>query len=83
MTKLKYERHYSPHTLKNYQRDLAQLIEFLDERNISQWRDIDDDTVRSYMGQRHRRGCSAKTVQRLLSSLRSFLDFLIIVFWLI
>ena len=78
LDKLKYERHYSPHTLKNYQRDLHQFIEFLDQRKISHWREIDDDTVRGYIGQRHRRGSSAKSVQRLLSSLRSFLDFLII-----
>ena len=78
LDKLKYERHYSPHTLKNYQRDLHQFIEFLDERKILQWSKIDNDTVRGYIGQRHRRGIGAKSVQRLLSSLRSFLDFLII-----
>lgn len=78
LEKLKYERHYSPHTLSNYQRDLDQFIEYLDQQGIEQWQSIDDDCVRHYIGQRHRRGSSAKSVQRLLSSLRSFLDFLII-----
>jgi len=78
LEKLKYERHYSPHTLKNYQRDLNQLIEYLQEHDIETWQQIDAASVRSYIGQRHRRGSSAKSVQRLLSSLRSFLDFLII-----
>lgn len=77
LDKLKFERHYSPHTLKNYQRDLQQFIEFLDQRHINHWHEIDADTVRGYIGQRHRRGNSPKSVQRLLSSLRSFLDFLI------
>ena len=76
--KLKVERQYSPHTLLNYRRDLEQFIEYLDSRHIAHWKDIDDAGVRAYIGQRHRRGSSAKSVQRLLSSLRSFLDFLII-----
>ncbi|MFO7603309.1 MAG: tyrosine recombinase XerC [Gammaproteobacteria bacterium] len=78
LQKLKYERHYSPHTVNNYQRDLQQVIAYLTQRDIDQWQHVDSDTVRHYIGQRHRRGASARTVQRLLSSLRSFLDFLII-----
>ncbi len=78
LDKLKYERQCSPHTLKNYQRDLQQFIAYLDEQKISQWRQVDDESVRRYIGQRHRRGSSAGSVQRLLSSLRSFLDFLVI-----
>jgi integrase/recombinase XerC len=75
--KLKYERHYSPHTLKNYQRDLNQFVAFLQQRGIEQWRQVDESTVRQYIGQRHRQGSSPSSVQRLLSSMRSFLDFLI------
>jgi integrase/recombinase XerC len=78
LAKLKYERRYSPHTLKNYQRDLNQLMVFMEQRGVEQWQQLDEAMVRQYIGQRHRQGNSAKSIQRLLSSLRSFLDFLII-----
>ena len=76
-TKLRTERRLSPHTLKNYQRDLDHLCRFCDERGIDDWSAIDEQHVRQYVSQRHRQGLSGKSLQRELSAFRTFFRFLI------
>ncbi len=75
--KLRTERRLSPHTLKNYQRDLDQLCRFCEQQGISDWSAIDEQHVRQYVSQRHRRGLSGKSLQRELSAFRTFFRFLI------
>ena len=76
-TKLRTERHLSPHTLKNYQRDLDNLCRFCEQHSIDDWPAIDEQHVRQYVGQRHRQGLSGKSLQRELSAFRTFFRFLI------
>ncbi|MEH6627595.1 MAG: tyrosine recombinase XerC [Motiliproteus sp.] len=71
------ERRLSTHTLSNYRRDLEQLADFLQQQQIDGWADLDIRTIRSYIGERHRQGLSPTSLQRQLSSLRSFYRFLI------
>ena len=76
-TKLRIERRLSPHTLKNYQRDLDNLCRFCDQQGIDDWATIDEQHVRQYISQRHRQGLSGKSLQRELSAFRTFFRFLI------
>ena len=76
-TKLRTERRLSPHTLKNYQRDLDNFCRFCDQQNIDDWSAIDEQHVRQYVSQRHRQGLSGKSLQRELSAFRTFFRFLI------
>lgn len=76
-TKLRTERRLSPHTLKNYQRDLDHLCRFCDQQSIDDWPAIDERHVRQYVSQRHRQGLSGKSLQRELSAFRTFFRFLI------
>jgi integrase/recombinase XerC len=76
-TKLRIERRLSPHTLKNYQRDLDNLCRFCDQQSIDDWPAIDEQHVRQYVSQRHRQGLSGKSLQRELSAFRTFFRFLI------
>jgi len=76
-TKLRIERRLSPHTLKNYQRDLDNLCRFCDQQGIDDWATIDQQHVRQYISQRHRQGLSGKSLQRELSAFRTFFRFLI------
>ena len=76
-TKLRTERRLSPHTLKNYQRDLEQLCRFCNEQGIENWAAIDEQHVRQYISRRHRQGLSGKSLQRELSAFRTFFRFLI------
>ena len=76
-TKLRTERRLSPHTLKNYQRDLEHLKHFCDEHEIDDWSAVDEQHIRQYVSQRHRQGLSGKSLQRELSAFRTFFRFLI------
>jgi len=74
---LQTEKRYSQHTLSNYQRDIRGFMAFLAQADVQQWSHIDSQHVRSYMAQVHRRGLSGRSIQRLLSSLRSLFKFLL------
>lgn len=71
------ERQLSPNTTKNYQRDLNKFSSYCLDHNIKQLDHIEDHTIRQYIGQRHRQGIGGKTLQRNLSSLRSFFNYLL------
>ncbi len=74
---LKIEKRCSEHTLKNYRRDLLKLQHFCSEQQISCWGDVQTNTIRQYIAQRHRKGISSKTLQRELSATRSFFHYLL------
>jgi len=71
------QRRLSPHTLSNYSRDLDAIVRFCDRAGISHWGELSVHGVRAYVAQSHRRGLSGRSIQRSLSSLRSFCRFLI------
>lgn len=62
----------SPQTVKGYGRDLARLSAFCDQGGIAAWQDLDAQKARAYAAGLHHQGLSAKSIQRLLSSARSF-----------
>ena len=74
---LKYEKQYSPHTLGAYQRDLRQFSEWLAKNNCDDILQADNLHVRNWVAGLHRQGIGGKSLQRKLSSLRSFYQFLI------
>ena len=71
------QRRLSPHTLSNYSRDLDAIVRFCDGAGINHWTQLNVAAVRAYVAQSHRRGLSGRSIQRTLSSLRSFCRFLI------
>ncbi len=70
-TYLKNERGLSERTLTAYQRDLDQLLTFLDTENIVQPDQVSQHHIRAFIAQRHRQGLGGKSLQRLLSAVRS------------
>ena len=74
---LQHERRLSPHTLSNYRRDLSRLGEYCDSVGIDSWDKVDPKAVRSYVAWRHRKGAGGRTLQRELSALRGFFNFLL------
>jgi integrase/recombinase XerC len=74
---LRVERRYSPHTLASYQRELARLDEFCGVRDIRHWGQLTLHHCRELAAAEHRRGLNGRSVQRLLSALRSFFSYLI------
>ena len=71
------ERRMSAHTADAYQRDLTALTEFCRRRNLSRWNLIDNRQMRTFAASEHGRGLSPRTIQRRLSAVRTFYDFLI------
>lgn len=74
---LRSEKYYSPHTCSNYQRDLQRFRAFLESREIANWEQAGYHEVSDYAAQRYRQGRKSRTIQRELSSLRSFYQYLI------
>ena len=74
---LKYQKQYSPHTLSAYERDLKQFSLWLKKNDCDDIVKADSLHVRNWVAGLHRQGIGGKTLQRKLSSLRSFYQFLI------
>src|SRR6058998_116539 len=79
---LEYERNVSPHTLRNYASDLEQFYICLtraedgSERAEPELGQIDNITIREFLGQLHERGNKKSSVARKLATVRSFMKFL-------
>ena len=73
---LNHERRLSQRTVTAYRRDLATLQAWCRERGIGSWAGVTQHHVRQYAAERHRRGVSAKSLQRELSSIRTLYRFL-------
>ena len=77
VTYLGVEKNYAINTIASYERDLLKFLSFLINRNITDWLEIESDTVNLFvMGLRHSE-MSGKSIRRYLSSIRGFFNFLI------
>lgn len=74
---LQRERQLSPRTLQAYRRDLQNLADFLEMQQRVQWPDMDGARLRLFVAKRHQAGLSGRSLQRLLSAVRTFYQFLI------
>ncbi|MBQ0778216.1 MAG: tyrosine recombinase XerC [Pseudomonas sp.] len=74
---LRNERQLSPRTLEAYRHDLEGLRDFLVERKIDRWQALDSPQLRLFVAQRHQAGLSGRSLQRLLSAVRSLYSYLI------
>jgi len=74
---LRIERRLSPLTASSYGRDLAALVAFCDTQKVADWKSIDSQYVRVFAAKQHARGLSPRSIQRQLSAVRTFLNFLI------
>ena len=71
-------KQYSPHTLVSYQRDLEKLSENMKDLGLDDWGSIKEHDLRTFVNSERRRGLSPRSIQRLLSSCRSFFEYLMI-----
>jgi integrase/recombinase XerC len=74
---LQTERRLSAHTDTGYAHDLAALVKFCDARSLSDWAQLDSQHIRVFAAQSHAGGLSPRSVQRRLSAVRAFFDFLL------
>ena len=69
---LENERGLSARTIKAYRRDLDQLLQFLETEEVDRPEQVTQHDIRGLVAQRHRQGLGGKSLQRLLSAIRSF-----------
>jgi len=74
---LTVEKRASEHTVKSYQLDLKQLSRYCADKAINHWRELQQSDIRAHIASRHRQGISSKSLQRELSAIRSFYNFLL------
>ena len=69
-------RQLSPHTISNYRRDLEKLDAFCQDRGLASARDVHTADIRGMAAQLHRQGQAGRSIQRCLSAIRSFYNWL-------
>jgi integrase/recombinase XerC len=69
-------RQMSGHTISNYRRDLTRFIEFLDSQKVKRWSAVDAGHIRFFSAFLKRKNLAGKSIQRHLSSCRSFFNYL-------
>ena len=74
---LRATRGASPHTLRAYGRDLAELLVFLEEREIDDPAEVTPRTLRAFLARLDDRGLARPSIQRTLSSVRGFFKHLL------
>lgn len=73
---LKFEKRYSPHTIRSYQDDLTFFFEYLSAEYAElSVKDIKPTFIRSWLAKQKEKGASAKTINRRISTLKSFFKY--------
>ena len=72
LTHLAAERRLSAHTVENYRRDLASLLELAQGAELQT---LDSNQIRHFIARLHGQGLSAKSLARRLSAWRGFYHF--------
>lgn len=73
---LQSEKQLSPRTQQSYWQDLQKLQEFCQSVGIDNIHKIDTQHIRQLVAYFHRQGLSGRSLQRVLSGLRTFFNFL-------
>ncbi len=74
---LLYEKRYSKHTVLAYEKDLEQFVNFVSEQlKVTRWEDVSNKHIRLWLSELMEDGFTAKSVNRKLSTLKSFFKFL-------
>ena len=74
---LRTERRLSAHTDSNYARDIAALVKFCDRQGLGDWKALDSQHIRVFAAHSHAAGLAPRSIQRRLSAVRGFFEFLV------
>lgn len=75
---LKFEKRYSQHTVRSYNDDLIQFVEYVNpEFGIMAIKEISSPVIRSWLASLKEHGLSSRSITRKISTLKSFFKFLI------
>ena len=71
-------KQYSKHTISGYKRDLTKLSGYLLNIDIEDWQSVNEHELRTFVNSERRRGLSPRSIQRGLSTSRSFFEYLLV-----
>ena len=75
---LEVERNASKHTVDAYKRDITEFCSsVMDSASFDEWKRVDSDHGKRFLMLLHEKKCCKRTMQRKISSLKSFCRFLI------
>ena len=74
---LRNERRMSGHTVAAYRRDLTKLAAFCERRAIAGWSAVEHAHLRTFAAAAHAAGTAPRSIQRRLSAVRTFYEFLL------
>lgn len=74
---LSQERRLSQHTVTNYRRDIKRFMTFCTDQDLAGWPSIKSSHIRQFIAVTHRDGLSGRSIQRILSAIRSLYRYLI------
>lgn len=75
---IKVEKRYSVHTITSYRKDLEDFSLFLlDTESIDDLRKVDKKKVRNFIVELNKQGLSKRSINRKISTLKSFYNFLL------
>lgn len=77
LTYLDVERHYSAETIKNYKKDILAFMSFLEDTGDASLMNVSTRDVKIYVSELYDKQYRRTTMQRHISSLRSFYRFLL------
>src|SRR4030043_392056 len=73
---LEAERNVSVYTVRNYTKDLLEFFGFVSDKGISTLKDVNKQTLRSYLAQLMEQKYAKSSIARKLSAIRSFYRYL-------
>jgi integrase/recombinase XerC len=74
---LRQERRMSAHTAAAYWRDIERLRSFCEQRTLDAWHALDNLQLRTFAASEHAGGMAPRSIQRRLSAIRTFYEFLV------
>lgn len=74
---IQYERRLASNTIKSYHSDLSRFVNYCSDKTLLDWPEVSVMHVRHYTSLLHQQGLNPKSLQRILSSLRVFFDYLL------
>ena len=74
---LETEKRFSANTVSSYRRDLESLEKYCLDQKITAWRNLKTHHLRTYAAKIFSRGLGPRSIQRRLSGIRSFMNYLL------
>jgi integrase/recombinase XerC len=74
---IQHIKHYSPHTVRSYQKDLEQFFQFCSSDTSAEESRIDHHHIRGWIVELMESGNSARTTNRKISSLKTYFRYLL------